>query len=89
MENIRTYNIHALLVIGGFEVRGRHRAQTGVGETPGVGCSGGPCRSPTCGKSPRASWPDEASRISVDWKGFSPSPDGFTRFWFALEPGCG
>lgn len=38
MENLRTYNIHALLVIGGFEVRLHNLGHCGVAVPKGGKC---------------------------------------------------
>lgn len=86
-DSVRAYNIHALLVIGGFEVRGLPREPTGWGA-----CGGDPRASPPrlgpfwkphvpgsdyrpvkTGGSPRGS-------VVSALGGFSPSPEGGTEF---------
>lgn len=46
MENVRTYSIHALLVIGGFEVRGHHGSKRGGGDPRASLLCLGPPRQP-------------------------------------------
>lgn len=49
VENVRIHNIHALLVIGGFEVRGQlPGSKRGWRRPQGVGRRGGPSGSPMC-----------------------------------------